>query len=91
MPARRHPVLAQVPVAGRELPEIRQQNYGINKICDYLASIETNTKIVDNPARKAATAAVREAEKALAGAERELAGLLTDPAITPAVRCPRVR
>ena len=62
------------------------QNYGIDKICDYLASIETNTKIVDNPARKAATAAVREAEKALAGAERELAGLLTDPAITPAVK-----
>jgi len=62
------------------------QNYGIDKICDYLASIETNTKIADNPARKAATAAVREAEKALAGAERELAGLLTDPAITPAVK-----
>jgi hypothetical protein len=41
------------------------------------------TKIVDNPARKAATAAVREAEKALAGAERELAGLLADPAINP--------
>ena len=50
------------------------ENYGIDKICDYLASIETNTKIVGNPARKAATAAVREAEKALAGAERELAG-----------------
>jgi hypothetical protein len=62
------------------------QNYGIDKICDYLASIEVNTKIVDNPARKAATAAVREAEKALAGAERELAGLLTDPAITAAVK-----
>ncbi|MFI5068257.1 MAG: putative transposase, partial [Streptosporangiales bacterium] len=61
-------------------------NYGIDKICDYLASIETNTKIVDNPARKAATAAVREAEKALAGTERELAGLLTDPAITPAAK-----
>ncbi len=62
------------------------ENYGIDKICDYLASIETNTKIVDNPARKAATSAVREAEKALAGAERELAGLLTDAAITPAVK-----
>ena len=61
-------------------------NYGIDKICDYLAAIEVNTKIVDNPARKAATAAVREAEKALAGAERELAVLLTDPAITPAAK-----
>ena len=62
------------------------QNYGIDKICDYLASIETNTKIVDNPARKAATAAVREAEKALASAGRELAGLLVDPAITAAAK-----
>ncbi len=61
-------------------------NYGIDKICDYLATIEVNTKIIDNPARKAATAAVREAEKALAGTERELAGLLTDPAITPAAK-----
>jgi len=61
-------------------------NYGIDKICDYLAAIEVNTKIVDNPARKAATAAVREADKALADAERELAGLLADPAITPAAK-----
>jgi hypothetical protein len=62
------------------------QNYGIDKICDYLAAIEVNTKIVDNPARKAATAAVRDAEKTLAGAERELAALLTDPAITAAAK-----
>jgi len=61
-------------------------NYGTGKICDYLASIETNTKIVGNPAHKAATAAVREAEKALAGAGRELAGLLADPAISPAAK-----
>ena len=61
-------------------------NYGIDKICDYLADITTNTKIVDNPARKAASAAVRDAEKALAGAERALAGLIQDPAITPAVK-----
>ena len=33
------------------------ENYGIDKICDYLAIIETNTKIVDNPARKAAKVA----------------------------------
>ena len=49
------------------------ENYGIDKICDYIAGIETNTKIIDNPARKKATAAVREAEKALAAAERDLA------------------
>jgi hypothetical protein len=59
------------------------QNYGIDKICDYIAGIETNTKIIDNPARKKANAAVREAEKALATAERDLARLLANPAITP--------
>ena len=56
------------------------ENYGIDKICDYIASIETNTKIIDNPARKKASAAVRDAEKTLAAAERALAGLLADPA-----------
>src|SRR5260370_3580850 len=59
------------------------ENYGIDKICDYLASIETNTQITGNPARKAATAAVRDAEKTLATAERALARLLAHPAITP--------
>jgi len=62
------------------------ENYGIDKICDYIASIETNTKIVDNPARKKASAAVREAEKTLAAAERALAGLLADPALTAAAK-----
>ncbi|HUY51002.1 MAG TPA: hypothetical protein VMV92_35735 [Streptosporangiaceae bacterium] len=62
------------------------ENYGIDKICDYIASIETNTKIVDNPARKKASAAVREAEKNLAAAERALAGLLADPALTAAAK-----
>jgi len=62
------------------------ENYGIDKICDYIASIETNTKIVDNPARKKANAAVREAEKTLAAAERALAGLLADPVLTAAAK-----
>jgi hypothetical protein len=62
------------------------ENYGIDKICDYIAGIETNTKLIDNPARKKATATVREAEKALAGAERDLAALLAGPAITPAAK-----
>jgi transposase-like protein len=66
------------------------ENYGIDKICDYIAGIETSTKIVDNPARKKAAAAVREAEKALAAAERELAVLLADPAITPAAKNTRL-
>jgi len=62
------------------------ENYGIDKICDYIAGIEANTKIIENPARKKATAAAREAEKTLATAERELAALLADPAITPAAK-----
>jgi hypothetical protein len=66
------------------------ENYGIDKICDYIASIETKTKIIDNPARKKATAAVREAGKALAAAERELAALLADPAITAAAKNTRL-
>jgi hypothetical protein len=61
-------------------------NYGIDKICDYTAKISTNTKIVDNPARKAASRTVHAAEKALAAAERALAGLLADPAITAAAK-----
>ena len=65
-------------------------NYGIDKICDYFAGISENTKITGNPARKAASAAVRDAEKALAAAERALAGLLADPAITPAVKNARI-
>ena len=66
------------------------ENYGIDKICDYIAGIEANTKVIDNPDRKKATAAVREAEKALAGAERDLAALLADPAITPAAKNTRL-
>jgi transposase len=62
------------------------ENYGIDAICDYAADIETNTKIVDNPARKDANAAVREAEKALAAAERGLAVLLADLSIAPAAK-----
>ncbi len=62
------------------------ENYGIDKICDFAASIETNTKMTDNPMRKAANAAVRDAEKDLAAAERALAALLADPAVTPAAK-----
>ena len=49
-------------MAGRELPQVpHSENYGIDKICDYLASIETNTKLIRNPARDQANAAVRNA------------------------------
>ncbi len=61
-------------------------NYGIDKICDYAAEITVNTKITANPARKAANAAVRDAEKNLAAAERALAALLADPGTTAAAK-----
>jgi len=66
------------------------ENYGIDKICDYIAGIETNTKIIDNPARKKANAAVRDAEKAVAAAERDLAVVLADPAVSPAAKNTRL-
>jgi hypothetical protein len=65
-------------------------NYGIDKICDYLASIETNTKLIRNPARDQANAAVRDAEKTLAAAERGLAALLADPGLAPAAKNARI-
>ena len=65
-------------------------NYGIDAICDYAAAIEVNTKVVDNPARRKANAQVRDAEKDLAAAERALAVLLADPAITPAAKNTRL-
>jgi hypothetical protein len=66
------------------------ENYGIDKICDYLASIETNTKLIRNPARDHANAAVRDAEKTLAAAERGLAALLADPGLAPAAKNARI-
>src|SRR5487761_1292666 len=56
-------------------------NYGIDKICDYIAAIETNTKVTGNPARKQANATVRQAEKNLAAAREGYAAMLADPAI----------
>jgi len=62
------------------------ENYGIDKICDYTAAITVNEKMMPSPARKAANAAVRDAEKNLAAAERALAALLADPGTTAAAK-----
>ena len=62
------------------------ENYGIDKICDYFAAITVNQKMMPSPARKAANAAVRDAEKDLAAAERALAALLADPGTTAAAK-----
>ena len=56
-------------------------NYGIDAICDYIAGIETNTKVTDNPGRKRAAAAVRTAKAALAAAQQDLTALLRDAAV----------
>ena len=66
------------------------ENYGTDKICDYLAEITENTKLTRNPARDQANAAVRSAEKTLATAERDLAALLTSPGITAAAKNARI-
>ena len=62
------------------------ENYGIDKICDYIATVETNTKVMDNPARKQASTKVRQAEKNLAAAREGYAAMLADPAIPAAVK-----
>jgi hypothetical protein len=62
------------------------ENYGIDKICDYIAAIETSTKIIDNPARKTAIAAVRQAQKTLAAAREDMAVMLADPAVPAAAK-----
>jgi hypothetical protein len=62
------------------------ENYGIDKICDYIATIETNAKVTGNPARKTANAAVRQAENTLAAAQRDLAVMLASPDIPAAAK-----
>src|SRR6266487_63006 len=66
------------------------QNYGIDKICDYIADVQANTKVIGNPARKTASAAVRQADKALAAARENFAAMLADPAIPAAAKNTRL-
>jgi transcriptional regulator with XRE-family HTH domain len=54
--------------------------YGIDWLTDYHADIAVNTKLIDNPARKAANTAIRAAKTAHADAERALGALLSGPA-----------
>ncbi|MGH3979550.1 MAG: putative transposase, partial [Pseudonocardiaceae bacterium] len=53
--------------------------YGIDWLVDYHAEIVTNTKLIDNPARKQANAAIRAAKTDLADAHRALGELLAAP------------
>src|SRR5487761_1816025 len=54
--------------------------YGIDKLCDYIAASQVNTKVIDNPARKTANAAVRQAGTNLAAAREDMAAMLAAPA-----------
>ena len=66
------------------------ENYGIDKICDYIAAVEANTKITGNPARKQANARARHAEKNLAAAREGYGAMLADPAIPAAAKNTRL-
>jgi hypothetical protein len=57
-----------------------------SEICDYAATIEANTKVSGNPARKAANTAVRRAGDALATARQGYAVMLADPGSRPSRR-----
>ncbi|MCA1682079.1 MAG: Hin recombinase, partial [Actinobacteria bacterium] len=50
--------------------------YGIDWLVDYHAEIHTNTKLLDNPARKQANTAIRTAKADLAEAQRALGELI---------------
>lgn len=60
------------------------EHHGIDALTDYIADIETNTRPVENPARKAANLTVRTAKADLADAEQVLAQLLCDRSISVA-------
>jgi hypothetical protein len=63
-----------------------EDNYGIHWLCDYHASLEDDGHLIANPERKAARARLREAEAALAAAERELAGVISSPELSAAAK-----
>jgi hypothetical protein len=54
------------------------EHHGIDALADYIADIETNTRPIDNPARKAANATVKARRNDLADAERVLAQQMCD-------------
>ena len=63
-----------------------EAHYGIHWLTDYHASTEDDDHLIANPERKAGRARLRQAEAALAAAERELAALLTSPELSAAVK-----
>jgi len=60
------------------------EHHGIDTLADYIADIETNTRPIDNPARKHANTTVKARKAELADAERALAQLMNDRTLTTA-------
>jgi len=54
------------------------EHHGVDALADYIADIETNTRPIDNPARKAANATVKTRTNELGDTERALAHLMCD-------------
>src|SRR6266571_928003 len=63
-----------------------EAHYGIHWLCDYHASLEDDDHLIASPERKAARARLREAEAALAAAERALAGVISAPDLSAAAK-----
>ena len=63
-----------------------EAHYGIHWLTDYHASTEDDDHLIANPERKAGRGRLRQAEAALAAAERELAALLTSPELSAAAK-----
>src|SRR6266487_4551110 len=63
-----------------------EDNYGIHWLCDYHAQAEDDDHLIANPGRKAGRARLRQAEAALAAAERELAGVISSPDLSAAAK-----
>jgi len=57
-------------------------HHGIDTLTDYIADIEANTRLIDNPARRQANTQVKARKAELADAERALAQLLGDRTLT---------
>jgi hypothetical protein len=65
--------------------------YGIDWLVDYHAQITGNAKLIRNPARDNANAAIRAARAGLAEAERTLGAIPADPALTIAEKNTAIR
>ncbi|MGH9226307.1 MAG: putative transposase, partial [Acidimicrobiales bacterium] len=55
------------------------EHHGIDSLCDYTMNVGPDTSLVRNPGRATATATLRSAEAAVAGAERALGQAMARP------------